>query len=166
MPAYSLTLIRFKISWGKSSINEASIGTSAIAQSCGETMLEKYEGHCHCGRVHFRVRADITRTAECNCSVCVKKGLLHLIVPPEQFEIISGKEALTTYRFNTGIAKHTFCETCGVQPFYLPRSDPDKIDINVRCLDGVDIATLTPRKFNGSNWEESMATAERNNRGA
>ena len=67
---------------------------------------------------------------------------MHLIVPPEQFELLSGKDALTTYRFNTGAAQHTFCATCGIHPFYVPRSDPDKIDVNVRCLDGVDLAAL------------------------
>ena len=56
--------------------------------------------------------------------------------------MFSGKDALTTYRFNTGTAQHTFCATCGIHPFYVPRSDPDKIDVNVRCLDGVDLAAI------------------------
>jgi hypothetical protein len=57
--------------------------------------------------VRFRVTADLSRVTYCNCSMCAKKGFLHLIVPPEQFELISGKDALTTYRFNTGTAQHT-----------------------------------------------------------
>ena len=93
---------------------------------------------------------------ECNCSICSKKGFLHLIVPPDAFELISGQDALTTYRFNTGVAQHTFCATCGVHPFYIPRSDPDKIDVNVRCLDDVDIASLTIGRFDGRHWEEAM----------
>ena len=101
---------------------------------------QTYQGGCHCGRVRFRVTADLSRVTECNCSICSKKGFLHLIVPPEAFELLSGKDALTTYRFNTGIAQHTFCATCGIHPFYVPRSDPDKIDVNARCLDGVDVA--------------------------
>ena len=56
--------------------------------------------------------------------------------------MLSGKDALTTYRFNTGTAQHTFCATCGIHPFYVPRSDPDKIDVNVRCLDGVDLGAI------------------------
>ena len=103
---------------------------------------QTYEGGCHCGRVRFRVTADLSRVTYCNCSMCAKKGFLHLIVPPEKFELLSGKDALTTYRFNTGAAQHTFCATCGIHPFYVPRSDPDKIDVNVRCLDGVDLAAL------------------------
>ena len=120
-------------------------------------MLETYEGGCHCGRVRFRVRADLAQVLECNCSICTKKGLLHLIVPPEDFELLRGADALTTYQFNTETAKHTFCRNCGIHPFYVPRSDPDKISVNARCLDGVDAAYLRPTHFfEGRNWEEAQ----------
>ena len=116
------------------------------------------EGGCHCGRVRFRVTARLDRVTQCNCSICAKKGFLHLIVPPAQFELIRGEDDLTTYTFNTAIAKHTFCKHCGIHPFYLPRSDPDKIDVNVRCLDGIDATAITPKLFDGKNWEASMQT--------
>jgi hypothetical protein len=120
-------------------------------------MLETYEGSCHCGRVQFRVRADLSTLLECNCSVCTKKGILHLIVPPEHFELLQGREDLATYQFNTNTAEHTFCRTCGMHPFYVPRSDPDKISVNARCLDGVDPALLRPSQFfDGRNWEEAQ----------
>ena len=115
-----------------------------------------YEGGCHCGRVRFRVTAELTRVSECNCSMCAKKGILHLIVPREAFELLAGDDATTTYRFNTGVAQHRFCRYCGIHAFYVPRSDPDKIDVNVRCLDGVDVAALEVSRFDGRNWEESM----------
>jgi hypothetical protein len=73
------------------------------------------------------------------------------------FDCAAGADALTTYRFNTGTAKHTFCSTCGIHAFYVPRSDPDKIDVNVRCLDDVDIAAIKLHTFDGQNWEQSMA---------
>jgi hypothetical protein len=79
-----------------------------------------------------------------------------LIVPPEQFELLSGADQLVTYRFNTGTAKHMFCKTCGMHSFYVPRSDPDKIDVNVRCIDDIDLATLSPKMFDGRNWEAAM----------
>jgi hypothetical protein len=113
-------------------------------------------GGCHCGRVRFKVTADLSRVTDCNCSICTKKGFLHLIVRPQEFELVSGAEALTTYTFNTGTAKHTFCATCGIHPFYVPRSDPDKIDVNVRCLDGVDLAAIKPLAFDGRNWEHAI----------
>ena len=118
--------------------------------------MKTYEGGCHCGRVRFRVTAALEGIAYCNCSVCTKKGFLHLIVPPEQFELLSGEDALSTYQFNTGTAKHTFCRHCGIHAFYVPRSDPDKIDVNVRCLDNIDLTTITVHPFDGRNWEDAM----------
>jgi len=121
-------------------------------------MLETYEGSCHCGRVRFRVRADLSRVSECNCSICMKKGVFHLTVLPEDFELLRGEGELSTYQFNTNTAKHTFCRTCGIHSFYVPRLHPDKISVNARCLDGVDPAALKPsRFFDGRNWEEAQA---------
>jgi hypothetical protein len=121
-------------------------------------MVEKrtYEGGCHCGRVRIRVRADLARATECNCSICTKKGFIHLIIPPEDFELLSGAQELCTYQFNTKRAKHHFCKICGMHPFYVPRSDPDKIDVNVRCLDDINLADLRLAQFDGRNWEEAI----------
>ena len=118
--------------------------------------IESYQGGCHCGRVRFKVRGDLARSTLCNCSICTKKGIIHLIVAPEDFELISGSEALATYEFNTGVAKHHFCRHCGMHPFYIPRSDPDKVDVNVRCLDDVDLARLAPALFEGRDWERAI----------
>jgi hypothetical protein len=119
-------------------------------------MLQQFEGGCHCGRVRFRVTGDLALVSACNCSMCTKKGFLHLIVSPEAFELLSGKDDLVTYEFNTRTAKHLFCRFCGIHAFYIPRSDPDKIDVNARCLDGVDPATLAPKPFDGRNWEVAI----------
>jgi hypothetical protein len=123
-------------------------------------MLKSYEGGCHCGQVRFRVRGDLARVSDCNCSMCTKKGIIHLIVPLDQFELLSGANNITTYTFNTHVAKHTFCKTCGIHPFYTPRSDPDKVDVNVRCLDDVDMAAIKPVPFDGQHWEESYAAKQ------
>lgn len=118
--------------------------------------MDVHEGSCHCGRVRFQVRGPLAGVTECNCSMCTKKAYLHLIVAPERFELLSGQEALAEYRFNTGTARHRFCRVCGVHPFYVPRSDPDKIDVNVRCLEGVDLDALEIQPFDGRNWEQAM----------
>ena len=118
--------------------------------------MRTMEGGCHCGRVRFRVTAELDRVTICNCSVCTKKGIWHLIVRPEHFELLSGRDDLTTYTFNTGVAKHTFCKHCGVHPFYVPRSDPDKIDVNARCLDDIDLAAVLVKQFDGKHWEDAM----------
>jgi hypothetical protein len=121
--------------------------------------MDTYEGGCHCGRVRFRVTADLSNTTVCNCSMCNKKGFVHLIVEPSQFELLSGEGDIRSYKFNTGIADHKFCGHCGIHSFYTPRSDPNKVDVNVRCLDGVDLANLIPQTFDGRNWEDAIRTA-------
>jgi hypothetical protein len=118
--------------------------------------MPTFTGGCHCGRVRFRVTATLDRVLECNCSMCAKKGFLHLIVPPDAFELLSGEGDLATYEFNTRTAKHRFCRHCGIHSFYTPRSMPDGISVNARCLKGVDIATLRPSLFDGQHWEETM----------
>jgi hypothetical protein len=116
-----------------------------------------YRGGCHCGRVAYEVRGELARASQCNCSICTKKAYLHWIVPRENFRLVTPAEDLATYSFNTGVAKHHFCPRCGVASFYVPRSDPDKIDINVRCLEGLDLSSLEMDHFDGQNWEANVA---------
>jgi hypothetical protein len=119
----------------------------------------KYAGGCHCGRVRFEVEAPAEIEAlECNCSMCSKSGFLHLIVPKSRFVLLQGSECLSTYTFNTGIAKHLFCKFCGIKSFYIPRSNPDGYSVNVRCLDRPADARLTVRSFDGRNWEQHADT--------
>ncbi len=118
-------------------------------------MLQDYKGSCHCGRVCFEVTGDLGETLDCNCSVCTKKGFLHLIVTQDRFRALGGDDALTTYWFGTGVAQHMFCAVCGISPYYVPRSDPDKIDVNVRCLDGVDLSLVRAKPFDGRDWDKA-----------
>jgi hypothetical protein len=121
-------------------------------------LLAKHFGGCHCGRVRFEVEAmaEINAT-ECNCSICVKSGYLHLIVPKSRFRLIQGAEFLSTYTFNTGVARHFFCKICGIKAFYVPRSNPDGYSVNVRCLEPETISKVTVSSFDGRNWEKSAA---------
>lgn len=118
--------------------------------------MPMFTGSCHCHSIQFEVTGDLGDVTECNCSICTRKGYLHWIVPKEAFRLVTGENALVTYRFNTGVAQHQFCRTCGVAGFYVPRSHPDCIDVNVRCLDDVDLASLTVRRFDGRNWEANV----------
>ena len=114
-----------------------------------------YRGGCHCGKVAFEVDGELTAAGQCNCSICAKKAYLHWIVERDRFRLLTPEANLAVYSFNTKTAKHYFCPVCGVASFYVPRSDPDKIDINVRCLDGVDVSKLEVYFFDGRNWEEA-----------
>jgi hypothetical protein len=116
-------------------------------------------GSCHCGRVRFRVRLpDAPEALDCNCSICRKKGFLHLIVDPVDFVLEQGGDALVVYRFGTGVAAHKFCATCGIHPFYTPRSHPDRIDVNARCLDDDTLSRLVVTPYDGRNWEVARAS--------
>lgn len=112
-----------------------------------------YHGHCHCEAVQFEVEAPEKLVCrECNCSICRLTAFLHLIVPKSAFRLVQGRETLTTYTFNTGVAKHYFCSICGIKAFYVPRSNPDSYDVNVRCLDPMP-EKVTIETFDGQNWE-------------
>jgi hypothetical protein len=129
-------------------------------------MQVTHHGGCHCGRVRFEVdapsRLDVL---DCNCSMCRKAGFLHLIATRAQFRLIAGADALTTYQFNSGAAKHLFCATCGVKSFYVPRSHPDGYSVNARCLDDGTIQAMNVTPFDGRNWEESARRAAFTNPG-
>ncbi|XP_015909560.1 centromere protein V [Parasteatoda tepidariorum] len=117
----------------------------------------KHFGGCHCGAVRYSALASSkVRVYSCNCSVCWKKQYKGFSVPDEDFELLQGKDNLTLYTFNTGVAKHYFCKTCGVQSFYKPRSNPDRISMNVSCIDPGTIKEIEELQFDGVNWEESM----------
>jgi hypothetical protein len=113
-----------------------------------------HSGGCHCGRVRFEVIAPKRLSvSECNCSICSKSGYLHLVVPADRFRLLSGSDTLKTYSFNTHTAKHLFCSVCGIKSFYVPRSHPDGISVNARCIDSQTIEELKVTSLNGREWE-------------
>lgn len=118
--------------------------------------MTTYAGGCHCGAVRFEVDVDRHEALDCNCSICTKKGFLHLIVTKDHFRILRGEDALAVYTFNTGVAKHMFCPTCGIHPFYVPRSHPDGWDVNVRALDGDALSRFAIAPFDGRRWEDNV----------
>jgi hypothetical protein len=120
------------------------------------TQAKIYWGGCHCGAIRFQVAIEHEQALDCNCSICQKKGFLHLIVPSAQFTLLSGEDFLSTYTFNTHTAQHYFCRVCGIHPFYRPRSHPDAIDINLRCLEGNVLGDFQIQFFDGANWEENI----------
>lgn len=116
-----------------------------------------HRGGCHCGAVTFEVLAPAdVEIDDCNCSICSATGFLHLIVPKDRFRLISGEDMLTDYQFNTKTAHHLFCNVCGVKSFYIPRSHPDGVSVNFRCLDKTGFKRIAMASFDGQNWEASV----------
>jgi hypothetical protein len=121
--------------------------------------MRAHTGGCHCGAVRFEAQLPARVEAQaCNCSMCEKLGFIHIIVPQSRFRITAGEDAITTYTFNTGVAKHTFCSVCGVKAFYRPRSNPDGWSINARCLDDPKALDIEIGAFDGKNWEAHAAS--------
>ncbi|HUQ13929.1 MAG TPA: GFA family protein [Novosphingobium sp.] len=115
-------------------------------------------GGGHCGSVRFSVSAPPpAEVLECNCSICAKTGYLHWIVADAGFAMEQGADALTSYRFGTGTAEHLFCATCGIKPFYRPRSHPGGWSVNFRCLDPGHGLGPSIRAFDGRNWDQARA---------
>lgn len=117
-----------------------------------------HHGSCHCGAIKFTVEApaDIKATL-CNCSICNMSGYVHLIVKSEAFTLLKGKDSLSLYSFNTNVAQHLFCKTCGVKSFYVPRSHPDGYSVNVNCLDRSTIKSVDIQDFDGQNWLDNIS---------
>ena len=122
--------------------------------------MNEVRGGCHCGAVRFAVRIpdEPVPALECNCSVCSMSGFLHIIVPHENFELNSGHDALTSYRFGTGTAEHLFCAKCGIKSFYQPRSHPEAWSVNAYCLD--NRPELAIELFDGREWEAARGALD------
>jgi len=123
--------------------------------------MTTHKGGCHCGRVGFEFEAPAELEVQlCNCSICAMTAYLHLIVPRSRFRLLRGGEHLSTYTFNTGVAQHYFCTTCGIKSFYVPRSNPDGISVNARCLEPGTITGINITNFDGRSWEDHAHTLE------
>ena len=114
-------------------------------------------GGCHCKAVRFTARlpGPPVPAIDCDCSICLMTGFLHIIVAHGEFTLDSGDEALASYRFGTGAAEHLFCSKCGVKSFYQPRSHPDSWSLNAHFLD--EPVEVIVDWFDGQNWEEAKA---------
>ena len=111
----------------------------------------------------MRFEAEVPPAVEvldCNCSICAKTGFRHLIVPHGDFRLLSGGEALASYRFGTGAANHLFCSVCGVKSFYQPRSHPEAWSVNLNALDDPSQLRIDARAFDGRNWEQAAAALD------
>ena len=111
----------------------------------------KYQGSCHCGQVAFEVEGDLPEVMSCNCSMCQRKGTLMWFVPRQALALLTPPDAMATYTFNKHVIQHRFCPTCGIHPFGegVAPNGQAMAAINVRCLEGIDVAALQVKHFNG-----------------
>ena len=110
-----------------------------------------HKGSCHCGQIKFEVQGTFDMAMECNCSHCSRKGYLLWFVPRTQFTLQTPEAAIGVYTFNKHVIKHHFCPRCGCAPFGFG-TDPSgtaTAAINVRCLEGVEPASLKVVQVDG-----------------
>jgi hypothetical protein len=110
-----------------------------------------YRGSCHCGRIAFEVEGTIESALACNCSICQRKGSLLWFVPRDKFRLLTPEQNASTYTFNKNVIQHRFCPNCGIHP-YAEGTDQKgnrMAAINVRCLEGVDLASIPVTHFDG-----------------
>lgn len=118
--------------------------------------MHRCSGGCHCGQVKFEVDLpDSVIVNRCNCSICQKSGYLHLIVSADKFNLLSGADNLLEYRFHTGVARHLFCDKCGIKSFYVPRSHPESFSVNLNCVELPDEVQVSIHSFDGRHWSQN-----------
>ena len=95
---------------------------------------------CHCGSVVLALELPdgIVNPRRCDCSICRRKGGIVASVPLAGLRVVQGEEHLRLYQFNTHVAKHYFCGTCGIYTHHQRRSSPDQYGYNVGCLEGIN----------------------------
>ena len=114
-------------------------------------------GSCHCKQIQFEVIGeDNIKVLDCSCSICSIINYKHYIVDKSQFKLLKGKKYLSTYTFNTNVAKHLFCKNCGIKSFYIPRSHPDSISVNLNCIHSKTINNVKIIKFDGKHWKKNI----------
>ncbi len=115
--------------------------------------VKDYTGGCHCGKVRYKATMALGKVIDCNCSICGRVGALRAFTPASRFTLTSGADALTDYQFGKHHLHHLFCKVCGVHSF-ATGTGPDGVEmrsINIRCLDGVDLAALEVAHFDGKS---------------
>jgi hypothetical protein len=118
------------------------------------TEIKTYSGGCHCGKVRFEVKANISTVMSCNCSICQKTGTLLAFVSADDFKLQAGEDHLTDYQFAKMKIHHRFCSTCGVRSFangLRPDGQP-MYAVNVRCLDEIDLKSLQLKEIDGRSF--------------
>lgn len=95
---------------------------------------------CHCGAIELEVAFEngLENIRHCNCSLCKRKGAVMAAVPVENLKVVKGQDHLSCYQWNTNVAEHYFCKTCGIYTHHKRRSNPNQYGINIACLEGVD----------------------------
>ena len=125
--------------------------------SANKSTPEKHFGGCHCGDVRYKATVDASVASSCNCSICMKLGVLGAIVKPEAFRLLSDEAKLASYSRAPEIANRFFCARCHVHCFgkgNLPELGGDFVSVNLNTLDDFDPSLANIVHWDGrqDNW--------------
>jgi hypothetical protein len=83
--------------------------------------------------------------------MCQRRGSLLCFVPRDRLQLLTPDDAAGTYTFNRHATKHRFCTVCGIHCYGegIDRSGNAVAAINVRCLEGLDLASIEVKHFDG-----------------
>lgn len=111
----------------------------------------RYRGSCHCGQVAFEVEGEVAGAVACNCSICARKGALLWAAPRDKLRLLTPEDGIGRYTFHKHAIEHRFCPRCGIHPFAEDAgAQPDRSAyINIRCLEGLDLASVPVADFDG-----------------
>lgn len=114
----------------------------------------RYKGSCHCGAITFEFEGpEIDSALKCNCSICRRKGAMMspFTIAPTEIRISADEGSLSTYEFGSSIAKHHFCNKCGIYPFHQTLRLPGHYRVNLGCIDNLDVEALPFNIFDGAS---------------
>ncbi|MBC52921.1 MAG: aldehyde-activating protein [Gammaproteobacteria bacterium] len=107
----------------------------------GDTdILEYHRFSCHCGAVVMELHLPdgVVTPRRCDCSLCRRRGAIAGTTSLDRIRFIKGEDQLRLYQFNTRVAKHYFCQICGIYTHHQRRSNPAEYGYNIACLEGVN----------------------------
>ena len=117
-------------------------------------MTHHYEGSCHCGKVRFSYDGEEIRGGlRCTCSICRRKGALmsQEAIPPGARKVNAEPADLGLYQFDSKVAKHYVCKTCGIYTHNEMLRIPGHFRVNLGCIDGIETDGLEVTVFDGKN---------------
>jgi hypothetical protein len=103
---------------------------------------------CHCGEIRLEVNADLREVIECNCSTCGKSGYLSWYVPTDSVRLATPNTGMSSYFWRFATEGFHFCNNCGIATH---RTWNDRISVNARCIDDVDVFKLETRRVDGKH---------------
>ena len=110
-----------------------------------------YKGSCHCGKVVFELKAELTGAIRCNCSICSRKGALLCAIPHGNLTVLAWGDDLGIYTFGNHTIAHRFCRGCGIHPFAedIQEGSGRCAYININCFTGLDFSAMPVLDFDG-----------------